>query len=117
MAESRPMDANKLLMWALCAICSINMAITGYVVTNLVTIQIKVAQIEANRFTSNDAQKLMQTLMQAQRDFEKALARLPNEIPPPWFKAEVENGLSRLERTVDRIDQRLEKLEHRKQEK
>lgn len=111
--EKKMFDAGKVLSIVFAAFLTANLSITGYMTASLIDLRIRVAQIEANRFTSNDAQNLMQTLLQTQRDFEKAIAKLPSEIPPQWFKAEVENGLARLERKMDRIESRLDKLEDR----
>lgn len=111
--DIRVNNRGAVLMWAVGILMTVNLSITGFIVTNLMTLNIRVAQIEANRFTSEDARKLMEGLLTTQRDLERALAKLPNEIPPQWFKAEVENALARLERKVDRIETRLDPLEHR----
>lgn len=69
----------------------------------------RVSVIEGSRFTSNDAQKLIldfisrvDEMKHQMHKIEKALAKLPSEIPPQWFKEKVMDNDKRINKLEDK---------------
>ena len=89
----------RLLIWAIGIFVSIGGLVQGWTVNTvwkaheaMTEINIRVAKIEANRFTSHDATQVFKQVA----DIQKELARIPREGPPPWFKEKVEQNTQRI---------------------
>jgi hypothetical protein len=65
------------------------------------------AGIAANRFTSSDGLAVWQEIS----NIRERLAAVPTEIPPLWFKSEVDD----LENAIQRLDDRLRRIEAKSQ--
>ena len=72
----------------------------------------RIATIEASRFTSVDARTLENSLKDRLDVITASLARLPTEIPPDWFRAEVAGLMQKSQSMDSRLD-RLERLMER----
>lgn len=111
----------KILQWAIGIFISISTGIHVYALSQVAhlyevhhAMDKRLTAIEANRFTSHDAQKLMQTLLESQRHLDKLIARLPEKIPPPWFQAQITTSFERVNGRIQKLESKIEKLEHRK---
>lgn len=98
----------KLLIAFLGIFVTIAIGVTGYTLNQVAKIQenyhavdLRVTRIEANRFTSADAAKMLQAMM----TLEKRVAALPQTSPPNWFLKQVE----RLESRVSHCEHELQK--------
>ena len=87
---------NGTLKWVSGVIATLLCAWIIWCSTVLISIDKRVAVIEGNRFTSNDATELLQALNQkADR----------NEVPPQWF-------IERVRILENRFDEHAQKLPH-----
>jgi len=59
------------------------------------------AAIKSNRFTSNDAITLMNKLYDRLANIERELAEIPKEVPPQWFKDQVQHNTETIEQLRD----------------
>ena len=93
-----------------------------YVQQTVTDIATRVAVIEGNRFTSKDAEKrfgemqaqFISSLGKIQESLVQIRADLPKEIPPSWFRIQVESlegDVSDLTAQLISIDNRLRELE------
>lgn len=88
----------RVFLWALAVFVSVNTAITGYTVTQLHGIDIRVSRIESSRFTSTDAVAMRGAIA----TLEAQVTHIPKEIPPRWFL----NQVQELARKVERLEAR-----------
>lgn len=109
-ARKRVDNTWKVLTWSIGLYAVISMAVTGFAVSktlelgdNIHALELRLTQIEGNRFTSQDYAKLIEMLYR----FEK---KLPESFPPRSFERRVE----KIEATLEKISEELHDLERRK---
>ena len=80
--------AFKVLVWSIGLYVSGMTAAQGWLFTQIIGHEVRVSKIESNRFTSKDANSLMDKMLAMQRDLE---------IPPHWFLKRVEKLETKVE--------------------
>jgi hypothetical protein len=93
-------DRSKWLEIAITALVAINMALTGWCLTQIVDNKTDLAEIKGNRFTSNDGLAVWKEIACIREN----IAKLPDQYPPKWwverqdkFEADMKSRLGRLE--------------------
>jgi hypothetical protein len=82
----------KVLLWLGTVLVAINISVIGYIATGFHELEIRIARIEANRFTNGDGNGLLQKML----DIERRMAELPKEVPPAWFREFVYDNRARI---------------------
>lgn len=75
-------------------------AISGFLLSEVYSINATVKEMSGNRFTSRDGLDVWKELSR----IEKMVISVPRDQPPPWFVERV----GRLEHRLERIEERLE---------
>jgi hypothetical protein len=82
----------KALLWVCGVLVTVNISAVGYALSLVHDVELRIAAIEASRFTNREGGQIYQRIA----DLEKRIAQLPKEIPPPWFKEFVRENRSRI---------------------
>lgn len=75
----------KLFAVILSVVMGANLALSGWTGSVVAELMARVAAIEGNRFTSQDALRYTEQLA----NLRETVAGMPKEIPPSWFRDEV----------------------------
>ena len=78
---------------------------TGWVVTKVLTLDNRLAVIEASRFTASDGATMRRELVEAIGALRRDIDRLPSTFPPDWFKAQVESIATQTKHNSDVLTQ------------
>jgi len=85
-------------------------ALLGWVSFSVFDLQLKVTALEASVFTASNAYELRRELdIEFGRIEDKVsnisqdIKQLPKEIPPPWFKNQVEMNQQKIDKLYERI--------------
>lgn len=74
----------------ICGIClTIGLTFSGWLTIKIYDHETRLVKIEANRFTSNDAVRMVDGLREELLAIRGEIAKLPKEAPPIWFKEAV----------------------------
>jgi hypothetical protein len=93
-------DRSKWLEIAITALVAINMALTGWCLTQVVDIKTDLASIKGNRFTSGDGLVVWKEIAA----IREQMAKLPDQYPPKWW-------VERQDKFETDMKVRLDKLE------
>ena len=104
-AESKEIPVGtKILMWAMGLYITIMSPIQIWCVTQIFDLNGELKSISGNRFTSQDGLDVWKEIGEIRTE----IAAIPKEVPPPWFKKEVETLEEKVDDLTDLMVQHLQ---------
>ena len=92
----------KILEVCLGVLMTINVGLTSWALSNIQQLNVEVATIKANRFTSGDGLEVWKSIA----GVKEQIASMPKETPPKWFIDRVDQ----MERKAGESDRRIDAL-------
>ncbi len=84
------------------------LGVAGWTATKVVDLSERMSAIEGNRFTSADGLEVWKEIAAVR----ESIAAMPNEVPPDWFKAEVDEVKAKQIEIVERLIRVEERLKN-----
>lgn len=90
--DEQKVEPSKTFLWACGLLITVNISLVGYTASLLHGLDVRISVIEGNRWTAKDGALVFDRIAK----INSALSKLPDEIPPTWFREIVAENRSRI---------------------
>jgi len=100
----------KIFLSIVTILITLSAAIHGWAALKIMDFEVRVSTIESSTFTNDKAMELVQKIYGELTGIRADIAKLPKEVPPPWFREivnENRSDIKQLKDEVGRIKQRI----------